>query len=91
MKTFIYRIITKLKAEIKNPQGEVVENIVKRLSISSDLKVNTGKFYEIKIFDDNLENANKKIEKISKEILTNPLVETFEIISIEEYRWKLVL
>lgn len=91
MKTFIYRIITKLKAEIKNPQGEVVENIVKRLSISSDLKVNTGKFYEIKIFDDNLENANKKIEKISKEILTNPLVETFETISIEEYRWKLVL
>lgn len=91
MKTFIYRIITKLKAEIKNPQGEVVENIVKRLSISSDLKVNTGKFYEIKIFDDNLENANKKIEKISKEILTNPLIETFEIISIEEYRWKLVL
>lgn len=86
MKTFIYRIITKLKAEIKNPQGEVVENIVKRLSISSDLKVNTGKFYEIKIFDDNLENANKKIEKISKEILTNPLIETFEIINIEEYR-----
>ena len=91
MKTFIYKIITKLKEEIKNPQGEVVENIVKRLSISSDLKVNTGKFYEIKIIDENRNIADEKIEKISKEILTNPLIETFEIISIEEYRWKLVL
>ena len=91
MKTFIYKIITKLKEEIKNPQGEVVENIVKRLSISSNLKVNTGKFYEIKIIDENRNIADEKIEKISKEILTNPLIETFEIISIEEYRWKLVL
>ena len=86
MKTFIYKIITKLKEEIKNPQGEVVENIVKRLSISSNLKVNTGKFYEIKIIDENRNIADEKIEKISKEILTNPLIETFEIISIEEYR-----
>ena len=84
MKTFIYKIITKLKEEIKNPQGEVVENIVKRLSISQNLKVNTGKFYEIKITDIDKNEANKKIDKISKEILVNPLVETFEIISIEE-------
>ncbi len=84
MKTFIYKIITKLKEEIKNPQGEVVENIVKRLSISSNLKVNTGKFYEIKIIDENRNIADEKIEKISKEILTNPLVETFEIIEVKE-------
>ena len=84
MKTFIYKIITKLKEEIKNPQGEVVENIVTRLSISQNLKVNTGKFYEIKITDIDKIEADKKIDKISKEILVNPLVETFEIISVEE-------
>ena len=84
MKIFVYKIITKLKEEIKNPQGEVVENIVKRLSVSSNLKVNTGKFYEIKIFDENKFEADKKIEKISKEILINPLIETFEIINVEE-------
>lgn len=84
MKIFVYKIITKLKEEIKNPQGEVVENIVKRLSVSSNLKVNTGKFYEIKISDESRIEADKKIEKISKEILINPLIETFEIINIEE-------
>ncbi len=84
MKTFIYKIITKLKEEIKNPQGEVVENIVTRLSISQNLKVNTGKFYEIKITDIDKIEADKKIDKISKEILVNPLVETFEIVSVEE-------
>ena len=62
MKNFIYKIITKQKEEIKNPQGEVVENIVKRLSVSSNLKVNTGKFYEIKIFDESRIEADKKIE-----------------------------
>ncbi len=84
MKIFVYKIITKLKEEIKNPQGEVVENIVKRLSVSSNLKVNTGKFYEIKISDESRIEADKKIEKISKEILINPLIETFEIINVEE-------
>ena len=84
MKIFVYKIITKLKEEIKNPQGEVVENIARRLLISSNLKVNTGKFYEIKIFDENKFEADKKIKRISKEILTNPLVETFEIISVKE-------
>ncbi len=84
MKNFIYKIITKQKEEIKNPQGEVVENIVKRLSVSSNLKVNTGKFYEIKISDESRIEADKKIEKISKEILINPLIETFEIINVEE-------
>ena len=84
MKIFVYKIITKQKEEIKNPQGEVVENIVKRLSVSSNLKVNTGKFYEIKISDESRIEADKKIEKISKEILINPLIETFEIINVEE-------
>ena len=84
MKIFVYKIITKLKEEIKNPQGEVVENIARRLSISSNLKVNTGKFYEIEIFDENKVEADKKIKRISKEILTNPLVETFEIVSVKE-------
>lgn len=84
MKIFVYKIITKLKEEIKNPQGEVVENIARRLSISSNLKVNTGKFYEIEIFDESRIEADKKIEKISKEILINPLIETFEIINVEE-------
>lgn len=84
MKTFIYKISTKLKDEIKDPKGEVVEQIAKRLDIASDIKVATGKFYEIKIHAKNKTCADEKIEHISNEILTNPLVETYKIEDIKE-------
>ncbi len=84
MKTFIYKISTKLKDEIKNPKGEVVEQIVKRLNIASNIKVNAGNFYEIKILAQDKIDADKKIIKISEEILTNPLVEIYEIEDAKE-------
>ena len=88
MKNFLYKIITKQKEEIKNPNGEVVENICAQLKISQALKVNSGKFYEIKILEENKEKADKKIKQISEEILTNPLVETYEITDFKEIKWK---
>ena len=84
MKNFLYKIITKQKEEIKYPNGEVVENICAQLKINQALKVNSGKFYEIKILEENKEKADKKIKQISEEILTNPLVETYEITDFKE-------
>lgn len=84
MKTFIYKISTKLKEEIKDPKGEVIEQISNRLNISNNIKVSVGKFYEIKINADNKLEANKVIQTLSEEILTNPLVETYSIEDIKE-------
>lgn len=84
MKTFKYKISTQLKREIKDPKGEVVEGICERLLISDDIKVSVGKFYEIKITAADKKEADEKIKKIALEILTNPLVEIYSIIDVEE-------
>ena len=84
MKKFIYRILTKIKDEIKDPSGETVEKIVLRLNISSDIKIRAGKFFEITISASDKTEADEKIETIAKNILTNPLVEVYEIQSFKE-------
>ena len=84
MKEFLYKISTKLKGEIKDPQGEVVEKIASRLNISKNLKVKQGKFYEIKLKAEDKTLADKEIEALIKSVLINPIVETYTIEKIEE-------
>lgn len=84
MKTFIYKISTKLKEEIKDPKGEVVEQISNRLAIANDIKVCVGKFYEIKILASDKKEADEKIKTLALEVLTNPIVETYTIEAIKE-------
>lgn len=88
MSKFLFKIVTKLKEEIKDPQGEVVEKISKRLKIFDEIKVQAGKFYGITVVAKNLAEAQQKAGELAKNVLSNPVVETYEIICFEEIWWK---
>ena len=84
MKEFIFKISTKLKDEIKDPEGEVVEKIAQRLDICKNFKVKKGKFYEISILANSKKEACEKIEELAKKILINTVVEVYKIENFEE-------
>lgn len=84
MKQFLYKISTKLKGEIKDPEGEVVEKISSRLKIAEKIKVKKGKFYEISIIAAAKAEADEKIKNLAEKILINPIVEEYSIESFEE-------
>ena len=84
MGKYLFKISTKLKDEIKDPQGQVIEKISKRLKISDKINVRVGKYYEIIIFASSLDEAKMMIKKVAENILSNPIVELYTILSFEE-------
>jgi len=84
MNKFLYKISTKLKGEIKDPEGEVVEKISSRVGIAQNIKVKKGKFYEIFIEAPSKKDADEKIKALAEEILINPVVETYSLEYFEE-------
>ncbi len=84
MKEYLFKISTKLKDEIKDPEGEVVEKIALRLGISKNIKIKKGKFYEIKIISSSADAACDEIKQLAEKILINPVVEVYKIEKFEE-------
>ena len=84
MRQYLFKISTKLKDEIKDPQGQVVEKISKRLKIFDEINVKVGKFYEINFFAESSDEAKLKAKKLAQNILINPIVEEYQIIDIKE-------
>lgn len=77
-------IIVKLKNGVRDPQGSAIETVLKRVGLENNPKINVGKFFSIEIESENPETAKEKIEKIADEVLSNPILETYEIIRLEQ-------
>lgn len=76
---YLAKIIVKFKKNVKNPEAQTLETLVSRLQIENISSINCAKFYEIKIDAKNLEDAQKIAEKLAQNILSNPIIEEFEV------------
>lgn len=76
-------IIVTLKDGIRDPQGSAIETILKRIKYDENPKVDVGKFFTIRIEEDDEESAKLKLEKIAQEVLSNPILEKYEITKFE--------
>lgn len=83
MKYFAEVIVT-LKNGIRDPQGSVVETILKRMGIDDDAKITTGKYFTITINASDSNEAEAKINQICSEILANTVLESYKIMRLEE-------
>lgn len=76
-------ITVKLKNGVRDPQGSAIETVLKRVK-GENTKIHVGKFFSIEIEASDIEDANEKISQISNEILSNPILEEYEMIRLEE-------
>jgi len=65
-----------LKAEILDPQGKAVAQALHRQGLSNVSQVRQGKRFRID-FEGEISQAD--LERVSKEVLSNPVIEDFEI------------
>lgn len=77
-------IIVTLKDGVRDPQGSAIETVLKRIGLEKEPKVNVGKFFSIKLEGSNIDNAKSKLEQIAHEVLSNPVLEKYEILRFEE-------
>lgn len=71
-----------LKSTVLDPQGQTIHHALSSLGYTKIEGVRQGKFFVLELDGMSREEAQKQVEHISREVLTNPV--------IEEFRYELV-
>jgi phosphoribosylformylglycinamidine synthase len=74
MKAFVH---VALKKTVLDPQGQTICKSLASLGYAGIHDVRQGKFFEIELNGSSPEEARQTIEKIAREVLTNPVIEDF--------------
>ena len=74
----IYRIYISYKKGILDPEAEALKKTISNMGIKSIINLSKGKFFDIEIKSS--ETGLSEIKKISKDLLSNPVIENFKII-----------
>ena len=86
MKNYAAKVIVSLRDDVKDTQGLSIDKMLKRLNIEENADFRTGKFYSFKISAQNLDCAKEKLNFICSEILSNKVVEKYEILEFKELK-----
>lgn len=79
MKAHVY---VTLKTSVLDPQGQTIHNALRKLGFTDVSAVRQGKYFQIALADGlGAEAARAEVERIARDVLTNPV--------IEEYTYKL--
>ncbi len=72
------RVFVTLKSTVLDPQGQTILAALRELGFSEVAEVRQGKYFEI-VLSDSLshDQAREEIERIARDVLTNPVIEEF--------------
>lgn len=75
MKAYVY---VSLKKSVLDPQGKTIQGALAKLGYQGVADVRQGKYFEVTL-DGSLDRpaAEKEVERIAREVLTNPVIEEF--------------
>ena len=66
-----------LKSTVLDPQGQTIQHALASLGYAQVKDVRQGKFFVLELNGLSREDAQKQVEKIAKDVLTNPVIEQF--------------
>jgi len=66
-----------LKSTVLDPQGQTIERALASLGYTSVRDVRKGKFFVLDLDGMDREQAKIQVERIAKDVLTNPVIEEF--------------
>ena len=76
-------VVVTLKNGVRDPQGSAIATILKRTKIENEPNVGVGKFFTIEVEGNTENEAKSKLEHIAQEVLSNPILEKYEITRFE--------
>ena len=70
------------KVTVLDPQGKTIQHALASLGHAQVREVRQGKFFVLDLDSPSREDAHAEVERIAKEVLTNPVIEEcrFEIV-----------
>ena len=74
----IFRVYVNFKDGILDPEAEAIKQTIANMGLKSVKNLVKCKFFDIEVEDK--KNHLSEIEKISKDLLANPIIENFKIV-----------
>ena len=75
MKAHVY---VTLKASVLDPQGQTIHNALRKIGFANVTAVRQGKYFALSLADSlTADQARTEVERIAREVLTNPVIEEF--------------
>ena len=78
-----FSVTVTLKKDVLDPQGKVVENTLKNMGMIDLKSIRQGKHFEIDINENDLKEAEKKINNMCRKLLVNLIIEDYKISKIK--------
>ena len=74
------KVYVNLKSGVLDPQGKAIQHSVELLGFSGIADVRQGKYFEIAL-DGSMDNqqARESVEKMAREVLSNPIIEDYRV------------
>ncbi|MGA3082533.1 MAG: phosphoribosylformylglycinamidine synthase subunit PurS [Terracidiphilus sp.] len=67
-----------LKTSVLDPQGQTIHNALRKIGFAGVTAVRQGKYFALSLADGlSAEDARTQIERIAKDVLTNPVIEEY--------------
>ena len=73
------RVLIRPKEGILDPQGQAVERALPALGFEGVSHVHVGRLVELDVDAPDAEQARAQLERMCEQLLTNPLIESYEI------------
>jgi len=73
------KITVKLKNIVLDPQGETIFHSLNEMGYKQIGKVRQGKIFFIEIDENDKKKAEETLKEIAHKVLSNPVIETYEI------------
>lgn len=72
-----------LKSTVLDPQGQTIQKALSSLSYDKVKDVRQGKFFVLALDGLTRDQATAQVQKIAKDVLTNPIMEEFRFEIVE--------
>ena len=80
---FLAKVYISLKQTVNDPEGLTIHAAIEGLGLHTVESVRAGKYFEIRLREDDKEGADKVVTKLCDQLLSNPV--------IDQYRYELEL
>ena len=78
------QVYVSLKKSVLDPQGKTIHGALRKIGYQGLQEVRQGKYFEITLNGGiSRQDAEAEVEKIAREVLTNPVIEEFRF-SLED-------
>ena len=77
-----FSVTVTLKKDVLDPQGKVIENTLKNMGMVGLKSIRQGKHFEIEVNEDDLTQAEKKVNDMCTKLLVNLIIEDYKISKI---------